>query len=65
MKYTDILPNLIRKFNNTYYRSIMCIPAFTRAPSNCQHVYDALYNRRVDNVEVKPKFKIGDRVRIL
>ena len=29
-------------------------------------MYDALYNRREDNdVEAKPKFKIGDRVRIL
>ena len=30
-------------------------------------MYDALYNRRrrADNVVVKPKFKIGDRVRIL
>ena len=28
-------------------------------------MYDALYNRREDNVEVKPKVKIGDRVRIL
>ena len=44
----------------------MCTPAFARAPSKYQHVYDALYNRREDNdVEAKPKFKIGDRARIL
>ena len=65
MNYIDILPNLIKKYNNTYHRSIKCTPAFARAPSSYQHVYDALYNRREDNVEVKPKFKIGDRVRIL
>ena len=65
MNYIDVLPNLIKKYNNTYHRSIKCTPAFARAPSNYQHMYDALYNRREDNVEVKPKFKIGDRVRIL
>ena len=62
MNYIDILPNLIKKYNNTYHRSIKCTRAFARAPSRNQHVY----NRREDNdVEVKPKFKIGDRVRIL
>ena len=66
MKYIDILPNLIKKYNNTYHRSIKCAPAFARAPSSYQHVYDALYNRREDNdVEAKPKFKIGNRARIL
>ena len=65
MNYIDILPNLIKKYNNTYHRSIKCTPAFARAPSSYRHVYDTLYNRRGDNVEVKPKFKIGDRVRIL
>ena len=65
MNYIDILPNLIKKYNNTYHRSIKCTPPFARAPSSYQHVYDTLYNRREDNVKVKPKFKIGDRVRIL
>ena len=64
MNYIAFLHNLIKKHNNTYHRSIKCTPAFARAPSSYQHVYDALYNRREDNVEVKPKFKIGDRVRI-
>ena len=63
MNYIDILPNLIKKCNNTYHRSITCTP--TRAPSSYQHVYGTLYNRREDNVEVKPKFKVGNPVRIL
>ena len=66
MKYIDILPNLTKKYNNIYHRSIKCTPAFARAPSSYQHVYDVLYNRHEDNdVGAKPKFKIGDRVRIL
>ena len=28
----DILPNLIKKYNNTYHRSIKCTPSFARAP---------------------------------
>ena len=64
MKYIDTLPNLIKKYNNTYHRSIKCTPALARAPSSYQHVHDALYNRpgEDNDVEVKPKFKIGDRV---
>ena len=68
VKYIDILSNLITKYNNTFHRSIKCTQTFARTPSSYQHVYDALYNRRrrqADNVEVKPKFKIGDSVRIL
>ena len=34
MNYIDILPNLIKKYNNTYHRSIKCILAFARAPSS-------------------------------
>ena len=65
MNYIDVLPNLKKKYNNTYHRSIKCTPAFARASPSYQHEYNALYNRREDNVEVKPKFKIADRVRIL
>ena len=64
INYIDILPNLIKKYNNNH-RSIKCTPAFARAPSSYQHVYNALYNHCEDNDEVKPRFKIGDRVRIL
>ena len=66
MKYIDILPNLIKKYDNTYHRSIKCTPALARVPSSYQPVHDALYNRPGEEGEVKsPKFKIGDRVRIL
>ena len=60
----DILPNLIKKYNNTYHRFMKCTPTIARAPSSYQHVHDALYNRpgEDNDVEVKPKFKIGDRI---
>ena len=65
VNYIDVLPHLIRKYNNTYHRFIKCTPAFSRASPSYQHVDDSLYNRREANVEVKPKFKIGYSVRIL
>ena len=47
VNYIDIPPNLIKKYNNnTYHRSTKCTPAFARAPSSYQHVYDALNNLR-------------------
>ena len=52
MNYIDILPNLIKKYNNTYHRSIKCTPAFARTASSHQHVYDTLYNRREGNIKV-------------
>ena len=64
--YINILPDLIKKYNSTYHRSIKCTPTDARKPSNYQHVFDALYNGK--NVRVrkksKPKFKVGDKVRI-
>ena len=67
MKCIAILPNLIKKYNNTNHRSIKCTPALARVPWSYQQVHDALYNRTSEDndVVVKPKFKIGGRVRIL
>ena len=71
MKYIDVLPSLIEKYNNTYHRSIKCTPSFAREPSSYQHVYDALYNNskveKIKSASIKtkpPTFKVGDRVRI-
>ena len=64
--YINILPKMIKKYNSTYHRSIKCTPADARKPANYQHVFDALYagkNRRIRE-KTKPKFKIGDKVRI-
>ena len=63
MKYVDVLPEIIEKYNNTYHRSIKCTPTFAREPSSQQHVFEALYER-VQPI-TKPKYKVGDRVRIV
>ena len=65
--YINILPQLIEKYNNTYNRAIKCTPTDARKPSNHKHVFDALYegsNKRIQT-DIKPKFKVGDKVRIV
>ena len=62
--YINMLPNIIRKYNNTYHRSIKCTPTAARKASNHQHVYEALFGGDT-NVKKTPKLKIGDRVRII
>ena len=65
--YVNILPDLIEKYNDTYHSSIKCTPSDARKPSNYQHVFEALYKspRRIrEKGEEKPKFHLGDQVRI-
>ena len=65
--YIYILPELIEKYNNTYHRSIKTTPSDARKPSNYQQVFEALYKsprRKRKKGEEKPKFQIGDQVRI-
>ena len=65
--YIDILPALVRRYNNTKHRSINTTPSDARKPSNYQHVFDALYSSptKVRKAGEKvPKFHVGDVVRI-
>ncbi len=63
--YIDVLPDIIKKYNNTYHRSIKCTPSDARKPSNYQDVFNALYNYNNTRPLNQPaKFKIGDQVRI-
>jgi hypothetical protein len=62
--YTNVLPAMIEKYNNTYHRSIKCTPTVARKPSSYQHVFKALYEN-VQQLVSPPKFKVGDRVRIV
>ena len=60
--YTDMLPELVDKYNHTYHRSIECTPADARDVSNYQHVFDALYPPQGPS---KQTFQIGDHVRMV
>ena len=64
--YIDVLPDIIKKYNNAYHRSIKCTPSDARKPSNYQDVFNALYNyNNTRPLNQPPKFKIGDQVKSL
>ena len=57
----NILPNLIKTYNNRYHRTIKMKPIDV-AKSNEKHIRDTIYNYNITNKI--PKFKINDLVRI-
>ena len=63
-KYTDVLQPLIDKYNSTKHRSIGMTPSDARKPSNYQQVFKNLYFKKVQARNYKPKYAIGDKVRI-
>ena len=62
LTYIDVLPQLVRSYNNTYHRSIKMKPSkVTKA--NQAKVWDTFYGSDVQK-RVQFKFQVGDRVRI-
>jgi len=62
-KWVDILPDLVDNYNNSYHRSIKMTPHEASMEQNSKIVYANLFPE-IKTVVRKPKFKIGDRVRI-
>ena len=62
LTYIDVLPKLVKSYNNTYHRSIKMKPSQV-TKSNEAKVWDTLYDNDVDK-RVRYKFQVGDRVRI-
>ena len=62
LTYIDVLPKLVKSYNNTYHRSIKMKPSQV-TKSNEGKVWDTLYGNDVDK-RVRYKFQVGDRVRI-
>ncbi len=63
-KYTDILQELIDKYNNTVNRSTKFTPVDARKPENRDKVFKNLFFKKVQQRNTTPKFKVGDEVRI-
>ena len=61
-KWIDILPQFIENYNKTYHRSIKMAPMSVN-DDNREQVYRTLYPKLKDHI--KPRLKVGDRVRIL
>lgn len=62
-KYIDILQKLLDEYNNRYHSSIKMTPYEATNPKKSNLVFNNLYGNTQSSKE-KPKFKVGDRVRI-
>ena len=62
-KYIDILQKLLDEYNNKYHSSIKMTPYEATNPKNSNLVFNNLYGN-IQSSNEKPKFKVGDRVRI-
>lgn len=62
-KYYDVLDRLVKNYNNTVHSSIKMTPVKASKLENELTVYKNLYPEKEEKVK-KPKFKVGDRVRI-
>ena len=61
--YLDMLPKLVAQYNNTKHSSIKMTPVEASKKKNEGSVYFNLYGD-METLKQKPKFKVGDRVRI-
>ena len=62
-QYLEMLPKLVKQYNNTKHSSIKMTPIEASKKKNEGTVYFNLYGN-LEQVSSKPKFKIGDKVRI-
>ena len=61
--YLDILPKILKQYNNTKHSSIKMAPAEASKKKNQSAVYFNLYGN-MEQLSSKPKFKVDDKVRI-
>jgi transposase InsO family protein len=62
-KYYNVLGDLVKDYNNTVHSSIKMTPVEGSKKENESTVYENLYPEKSEKNK-KPKFKVGDRVRI-
>ena len=62
--YINVLPDLVREYNNTRHSSIKIAPTNANKKENELRVWRNLYPDHLKIKDIKPKFSIGDRVRI-
>lgn len=68
LKFVDVLPSLVQTYNTKVHRIIKMTPKEAELNKNRKRVRENLrlyYNKAGMNAKKKPKFKIGDVVRIL
>ena len=62
-QYFNILPKILEQYNNTKHSSIKMTPVEASKKNNESTVYFNLYGD-MEQLSSKPKFKVGDKVRI-
>ena len=63
MRYVDILRELVDSYNNTYHRSIGVKPSEVNSENELR-IRARLFPEEMEGRRSKPKFKVGDYVRI-
>ena len=62
--YIDVLSNLVKQYNNTRHSSIKMTPVKASKKENELRVWRYLYPEHLEIHDIKPKFSVGDKVRI-
>ena len=62
--YIDILPDLVKDYNNTRHSSIKMTPVKASKKENELTVWRNLYPEHLEIHDINPKFSVGDQVRI-
>ena len=62
--YMNVLPDLVREYNNTRHSSIKMTPVKASKKENELRVWRNLYPEHLEIYDIKPKFSVGDKVRI-
>ena len=62
--YIDVLPDLVKEYNNTRHSSIKMTSVKASKKENELMVWRNLYPDRLEIRDINPKFSVGDKVRI-
>ena len=62
--YINVLPDLVREYNNTRHSSIKMTTIKASKKENEDRVWRNLYPNHLEIKDIKPKFSVGDKVRI-
>ena len=62
--YINALPGLVREYNNTRHSSIKMTPVKVSKKENELRVWRNLYPEHLEIHDIKPKFSVGNKVRI-
>ena len=62
--YMNVLSDLVKEYNNTRHSSIKMTPVKASKKENKLEVWRNLYPEHLEVYDIKPKFSVGDKVRI-